>query len=482
VAKHLERLLGDRPRLLLEFDEHRGEAGLVTRLEAFADEIDEHLRRQRAAGVHGTPRTRRDPPTLVAPSPDRPTSPAVPGPRTRRILVPNFGHPAKIYAGALRGAGFAVVLLPAPDADTVRLGEKESSGRECHPWTIIAGELAQCITEQGAAAGDVFLSPTCVTSCLLRQYGDAYGEMLARRGLGDVAVWKVASPELGAATGPAGKLRFYQGLAAADALFTLAVRLRPYVVEPGAADRQFEAAVDALSADLAARRGVGAVLGAHAAALLALPRRGDPGELPVVGVTGDLYTRIHPLGNGQLFARLEALGCEVWPSPYFAELVDLASHAELRRHARRARLRRAAHEGFVFALSTGLRRALRRHLPAQVRRLVEEPAPARMMALARPYVGPQASFLIVNAVAKLVDFVSRGAAGAINAAGMNCMVGTATAAAAAAIQADHGAPVATLIYGGDEGPAQRIRLETFVHQVHQRKATGALDGGRSAQV
>ena len=28
---------------LLEFDEHRGEAGLVTRLEAFADEIDEHL-------------------------------------------------------------------------------------------------------------------------------------------------------------------------------------------------------------------------------------------------------------------------------------------------------------------------------------------------------------------------------------------------------------------------------------------------------
>jgi predicted nucleotide-binding protein (sugar kinase/HSP70/actin superfamily) len=38
VVKHLEELLVDRPRLLLEFDEHRGEAGLVTRLEALADE------------------------------------------------------------------------------------------------------------------------------------------------------------------------------------------------------------------------------------------------------------------------------------------------------------------------------------------------------------------------------------------------------------------------------------------------------------
>jgi hypothetical protein len=37
--KFLERAAGSRPYLYLEFDEHRGEAGLVTRLEAFADEV-----------------------------------------------------------------------------------------------------------------------------------------------------------------------------------------------------------------------------------------------------------------------------------------------------------------------------------------------------------------------------------------------------------------------------------------------------------
>jgi hypothetical protein len=31
-----------------------------------------------------------------------------------------------------------------------------------------------------------------------------------------------------------------------------------------------------------------------------------------------------------------------------------------------------------------------------------------------------------------------------------------------------GAPIITLNYGGDEAPSQRIRLETFVEQVHAR--------------
>ncbi len=37
----LAPMLDGRPSLVLEFDEHRGEAGLVTRLEAFLDEIEE---------------------------------------------------------------------------------------------------------------------------------------------------------------------------------------------------------------------------------------------------------------------------------------------------------------------------------------------------------------------------------------------------------------------------------------------------------
>jgi predicted nucleotide-binding protein (sugar kinase/HSP70/actin superfamily) len=38
---------------LLEFDEHRGEAGLVTRIEAFIDEIETHRRKNAAGAARG---------------------------------------------------------------------------------------------------------------------------------------------------------------------------------------------------------------------------------------------------------------------------------------------------------------------------------------------------------------------------------------------------------------------------------------------
>jgi hypothetical protein len=57
----------------------------------------------------------------------------------------------------------------------------------------------------------------------------------------------------------------------------------------------------------------------------------------------------------------------------------------------------------------------------------------------------------------------------ISAAGINCIVGTVVSSMIPALRAGFAhAPVLSLAYGGAEGPGQRIRLETFVHQVHER--------------
>ena len=55
-----------------------------------------------------------------------------------------------------------------------------------------------------------------------------------------------------------------------------------------------------------------------------------------------------------------------------------------------------------------------------------EPPPEELIRQARRYVGPGTHFLLVLTVAKIADFLSRGAAGVISAAGINCMVGTVT--------------------------------------------------------
>jgi predicted nucleotide-binding protein (sugar kinase/HSP70/actin superfamily) len=224
--------------------------------------------------------------------------------------------------------------------------------------------------------------------------------------------------------------------------------------------------MDCLVEAVAGGKRIHSVLPETVAAMMALPRLGIPGTRPVVGVTGDIYTRINPTGNADLFRRLEQMGCEVWPSPFFAELADLSATRQVRRSVERGRLKTAAWEELSLRLTQRARQKLLSGLPADVSALVVEPSANELIQLAQPYVGPRTNFLILLGAAKMVDFLRRGASGVINAVGINCIVGTATASVIPAIRGDFGqAPIITLTYGNSEAPAQRLRLETFVHQV-----------------
>jgi len=457
TVKHLEELLAGRPRLLLEFDEHRGEAGLVTRLEAFAEEIEEHQKTQKHE---------------VAPQAMTPGPRALPA--GKRFFLPNFSEHARIYAAALRAAGFAAEVLPPPDEQTVRLGEKYASGRECHPFTILAGELMRFLQTQSPAEEDVFFLPSTKAPCLLRQYGDAFRILVEQQGLPRVEVWDANSEQIGKLIGMPGLLRLYEGLLATDILIVLSTRLRPYAELEHSIERVQAKGLEEIARAVAERSRLDNVLAHAASGLWSVPRIGEPGTRPVVGVTGDLYTRMNPAGNAGLFRRLEQMGCEVWPSPFFATIIDLAAEVNFPKLAEHWRLKEAALEGLTRFLTAEVRRRLTSGLAPEVTALAVEPPAEELLRLAQRYVGPRTNYLILLGAAKIADFLRRGASGAINAAGINCVVGTATASVIPAIRADFGgAPVITLIYGSTEGPTQRIRLETFVHQVHKRWWMGA---------
>jgi len=458
TVKHLEELLAGRPRLLLEFDEHRGEAGLETRLEALADEIEEHLHSQEKGNAK---------PVLT------------PGPRQlpsgRRFFIPNFSEHARIYAALLRSAGFAAAVLPAPDDRTLRMGEQYTSGRECHPYSILAGQLICFLQDSLPQDGDVVLMPICPTPCLLQQYGDALRILLQRQGsTKKVEVWEATLAQLENLLGIPALLRLYQGLLATDVLSVLATRLRPYEQGHGAMDRLWSEFMDKIVEAITHRNRPDTVFHQAVAAMMALPRLQPVRIRPVVGVVGDVYTRISPLGNADLFRRLEQMGCEVWPSPFFADMADLSAALQARRCAERGRLKSAVWEELSLGLTQRARRKMLAGLPADVRALAVEPSADNLIQAAQPYVGPRTNFLILLSVAKIVDFLQRGASGVINAVGINCIVGTATASIIPAIHADFGrAPIITLNYGNSEAPTQRLRLETFVHQVQTFWRTNA---------
>jgi predicted CoA-substrate-specific enzyme activase len=446
-VKHLEELLAGRPRLFLELDEHRAEAGFVTRLEAFSDEIDAHLRR-----------TRR----RLEPAPVPPREPEPPAGTRGRLLVPYFADHVWAYLGTLKRAGYEVVLLPPPDEETRRMGEELGSGRECHPFTLIAGDLVRVIREKRYQPGDAYLFQGGNNACLFSQYADGLRHVQRRLGAWDLRIDAPRPEQLQADIGIAGGVTLYRGMMATEVLMRQACRTRPYEVESGSVDRLYHLVLRGL-ADATEQGEVLDYLPEALRLMRSVPVRDAP-RRPLVGVAGDIYTRINGFANGDLFHRLEALGCEVWPAPFSVDLFGFNLERFAREAARRWDLTTMFSRAFVAAVRDMEIRWESLHWPKDERFL--EPSNQRVRELAAPYLGLESGSLEILNIAKMADFAQRGADGVLNAICFGCMVGGISAAILQKIRQDHGGiPMATIAYGGTGGSDGSARLEAFTHQV-----------------
>jgi predicted CoA-substrate-specific enzyme activase len=450
TIKHMESLLEGKPTLFLEFDEHQGEAGLVTRLEAFADEVAAQSGKRVAPPVSG-----------------RSTSGIVAEPRERKFFIPNFADHAYAYAAALRYTGIEAEVLPPPDEAVRRLGERCSSGKECHPYSIIAGDLVRCAAS--LAEGDppaVFFFPGTSIPCLLTQYGPGCKLILDQRGEERIEVMTPTGRDLYELLGLQGGIRLWRGLTAIDLLVKASCELRPYETESGSVD-----AVHHINCrELARAVECGDIVGTAKQCIQRLSsapidieswrRR----ERPLIGVAGDIYTRTNRFANQSLFTTLEGLGCEVWPAPFLVDIFDFGLKRQLARSLHRRDVLEFLQKAWLIALKELSEQSLRKLFRQQFRH-AEEPGYKEILAVAAPYVGALSSEVLILNIAKMVDFATRGADGIINAMCFNCMIGSVSAAMLSKLRRDHNdIPAVNLVFGGTEGARPTLRLEAFIHQ------------------
>ncbi len=124
------------PLLILTVDEQTGEAGLLTRLEAFLDTI-----RGRPKKTKGTPPRRLD-------TPEGPTCFA-PLPEKRVLGFPNLGNLGAALATVFGGELVSAVEPLPVTRRTAELGEELAPEFICYPFTVTIGQMRQCL-EAGA--------------------------------------------------------------------------------------------------------------------------------------------------------------------------------------------------------------------------------------------------------------------------------------------------------------------------------------------
>lgn len=451
----VEEALAGRPHLVLELDEHRGEAGLLTRVEAFLDQLEREA-----------PPPRRRP---AAARPARSFVPAAPS----RVLIPYFADHAYAFSGLFRRLGHDASVLPLPGPEVRALGERFTQGKECHAYSMIAGDLLRLAREEGTE-GTVFYFPGTSIPCLLHEYGRGMEALLSELGLTGVRVSSPPGPELIEAVGLDLADRLYVGILAVELLVKGLCQTRPYELVKGATDEVHRANLLRIEEAVAGGDVVEA-LSLSLAALGEVPV-GAVRDRPVVGIAGDIYTKVNPAANDDLARWLEAQGLEVWPSPFQIDLLDFGISRRLYQSV--VSLDR---QGLLESGAVALRRAVdlwrvRGVVGSRVTRR-EEPGYLEMRRLAGPYMPNEAHPLLFVNVAKIVDFARGGADGVVNAICFGCMVGNASAAVIERIRRDvDDVPIVTAVYSGVDDPSRRMVLEAFVGQVlarHERRVLAA---------
>ena len=455
ILHFFQDILGDRPFLELEIDEHTADAGVVTRLEAFWDSIRSAEKKKQ--------------------QPENPKRANL-GYRTERVLyIPPMTDHLQAFIAAFTAQGVDARLLPPSDQQSLELGRKHTTGKECLPAVLTTGDILKA-TEQPDFDPEraAFFMPASNGPCRFGLYHRLHRLLLDKMGCSGVQVYApnqtyTLYEELGVVGKDFAK-QAWKGVVAVDLLIKIRQETRPYVQDRAACDRLYSDYLDRISRAVAENKDLRDVLAQAFRDFDGLPRV-TRRQKPVVGLLGEIYVRSNPFANENVVRNLEALDMEVW-LPTIGEWIHYVNHMG----------KKEAREANEF------RKWLKLHLEIRYQNKIEdqlvaacdsrlrslpEPGTDHLLHQAGRYIDPRFEGEAILSVGKSLDYAKNRVQGLINLIPFTCMPGGVVDALLKQVTAEHPLPSLTLIFDGQQETNTQNRLEAFAHQVWQNfSATG----------
>jgi len=241
----------------------------------------------------------------------RSVPPLLPG---RTLLAPQLSpiH-FQFLAAAFQQIGLQLVVAPLPDRKAIEEGLKYVNNDACFPAVLVIGQLLQAL-QSGQYPPDstsVLLSQTggC---CRATNYAALARKALEDAGFSQVPVLVFGQSAPASLTGGWSLLRnLIIGTLYGDLLMRLLYRVRPYELNPGAAQALYDKWSAKCCRDMA--RGGATDFAENVRAIVdefeALPIVEQ--VKPRVGLVGEILVKYHPVANNDLVELLESEGAEV---------------------------------------------------------------------------------------------------------------------------------------------------------------------------
>jgi predicted nucleotide-binding protein (sugar kinase/HSP70/actin superfamily) len=272
--------------------------------------------------------------------------------RRERILIQRMGREAEGVAAALRGLGARAETLPMPNRETLRIGRRHTSGKECLPMTVTLGSLLERIERPDATGHEfTFLMPGSDGPCRFGAYKGLHQMVLDRLGHGDrVRIWSPPFGDYFQGMPPGFKTVIFAGVCAAGMLEQALHDVRPVETRDGAAaglhrewaNRLWAKIEETAAGDLSATTAMLEVVSGRLYGFPALVREAaeqlaavkSQREVPNVLVVGEIYVRSDPFANDFIAEALERRGIRARLEPV-TEFIQYADYVSFKNGTKR---------------------------------------------------------------------------------------------------------------------------------------------------
>jgi len=375
---------------------------------------------------------------------------------------------ARAFAAAFRAIGLDAEPTPPSDERTRELGSRYTSGDECYPAKVTVGDFMKLLERPDTDPARVALfMPTAEGPCRFGQYAPYLRHVLDANGYESVAILSPTSGNAYDGLGDHSKTFVRTGwraLLCADLLQKLLLIHRPYEESRGDTEAIYEECL----ADLCTTIETTPVEpGVQLRSLrdsiircrdqfrkLGILKRGN---LPLIGIVGEIFCRLNRFSNENLVQSLEGYGAEAWIS----DLVEWIWYTNSE-HFRKLKL--TGRIWTVEALGAWVRKYVQKrdehvlveplHDDFEGR---EEPDIYEILECARPYLPREGAFgeMVLN-VGKVVFLARKGAAGIIDISPFTCMNGIVCEAIYPRISRDLGGiPIRNFYFDGTQSDLDR---------------------------
>ncbi len=473
----------EKPFLTIEMDEHTGDAGIDTRLQAFFNTVKSYLGREVkqksqafTVKLKGMEIVRKK----------------------EIIALPPMSNHNDALSAVLNAYGIKSIVLEAGSDETMEKARNCTYGLVCTPFLHTTEAMINFIEkpEFDTRKFALFQATSDCGPCRLGQYASLESLLFQKKG---IEVDIIAGGEAGIEfnLGIPLLIKGWCGINAVDHLEKMRMHTRPYEAKEGSSDKIFDqyfkklldfltdpktnlgvfktylSIFDTFLSNLWIRKlsPIENILREAQREFIHLNKTGE--KKPKVGIVGEWYVRLHEPANQKIVRKLEKKGVEVWLSPateyliYYYYINAVLAKERFLLNKNKKDFQEWITKSLIYKIMIDYEHKMYKATLPYMQGFEDIPA-HQIISYGEKYIRHYIGGEAIVSMGKAVDFARRGLDGLVNVIPFNCMPGLTVDGFIPRFRKEYNnLPFITIEYDGFQDSSREIKIDTFVAQVKE---------------